>query len=181
VRLRATSLADVPIFLRHLNEPGARWMAAFGPRGQPDLPAFRARWANLLSQPGHRFRTVLVRGRVAGYIGRFPFLDGPTVAYWYGRRFWGGGVATEGLRRFLRTEQTRPLFARVAHDNVGSRRVLEKCGFVVVGRSRALAPARGRRLTELILRSGGAPERSRRSRIRRPRRARPHRSGSHAA
>lgn len=29
--------------------------------------------------------------------------------------------------------KTRPLFAHVAKHNIGSRRVLEKCGFAIIG------------------------------------------------
>ncbi len=46
----------------------------------------------------------------------------------------------------------RPLFARVAHDNIGSKRVLEKCGFQVVGKDVAFAQARQTDIDELILR-----------------------------
>jgi RimJ/RimL family protein N-acetyltransferase len=164
VALRAVTRADVATFYRQLNDPGARWMAAFGPRGEPDLRAWRERWARLLSTPAHVFRTVVVDDRVAGYIGRFPLLGQPSVAYWYGRRFWGRGIATQALQQFMRVDPVRPVFARVAHDNLASRRVLEKCGFVAVGRARSLAPARNRRLTELILRLGATPARAGRRR-----------------
>jgi RimJ/RimL family protein N-acetyltransferase len=181
VRLRPVATGDVPTFYRQRYDPGARWMAAFGSRDDPGRPAFRARWDRWRSEASHRFRTVIVDDRVAGSIGRFPFLDGASVAYWYGRRFWGRGVATAALRTFLRTERTRPLFARVAHDNLGSRQALEKCGFVIVGRARTVAPARGRRLTELILRLG-TPSRAPRPRgATRRGSARRRRSGSRGA
>jgi RimJ/RimL family protein N-acetyltransferase len=54
------------------------------------------------------------------------------VGYWLGREFWGQGIATQALALFLKEERTRPLVAHVAQHNIGSRRVLEKCGFVVV-------------------------------------------------
>jgi RimJ/RimL family protein N-acetyltransferase len=181
VTLRAVSRSDVAAFYRHLHEPGARWMAAFGARGEPTLAAWQQRWANQMRQPTSRFRTVLVDRHVAGYVVRFTQFEKPAVAYWYGRRFWGRGVATLALREFLRADRTRPVYARVAHDNPGSRRVLEKCGFVVVGRARSFAAARNRRLTELILRLGPEADdpRPRRSRPKVP--ARRRRSGSRAA
>jgi hypothetical protein len=58
--------------------------------------------------------------------------DGREVGYWLGREFWGQGIATQALALFLEEEPTRPLVAHVAKHNIGSRRVLEKCGFVVV-------------------------------------------------
>jgi RimJ/RimL family protein N-acetyltransferase len=183
VNLRPVTQADLATLFRQSQDPEARWMAAFGRRGPADLAGFRQRWTRLLGQPTVKLRTVLVGGRVAGYVGRFPLFGEPGVAYWYGREYWGRGVATRALCAFLRSDRTRPLFARVAHDNAGSRRVLEKCGFVVVGRARSRAVARGRRLTELIFRlDASRPLAGRSSRSTRPRRPhRSRRSGSRAA
>ena len=41
--------------------------------------------------------------------------------------------------------------ARVAKDNLGSRRVLEKRGFAIVGEARGFANARGEEIEELVL------------------------------
>ncbi len=46
----------------------------------------------------------------------------------------------------------RPLFARAATDNLGSLRVLQKCGFEVVGRNKEFAHGRGADTEEYILR-----------------------------
>jgi RimJ/RimL family protein N-acetyltransferase len=43
------------------------------------------------------------------------------------------------------------LYARVAKDNVASKRVLEKCGFMIVGEDKGFASARGAEIEELIL------------------------------
>jgi RimJ/RimL family protein N-acetyltransferase len=48
------------------------------------------------------------------------------VTYWIGRSYWGKGIATDALTAFLAVDRSRPLQARVASDNVASRRVLEK-------------------------------------------------------
>jgi RimJ/RimL family protein N-acetyltransferase len=63
------------------------------------------------------------------------------VGYWLGREFWGRGIATEALSQFLGVVKTRPLFAHVAKHNHGSRRVLEKCGFKVIGEDKYTIPA----------------------------------------
>ena len=47
--------------------------------------------------------------------------------------------------------EQRPLYAHVAADNIGSRRVLEKCGFAVVAELESFAAARGKHIGELIL------------------------------
>ncbi len=50
------------------------------------------------------------------------------VTYWLGREFWGRGLATQALQRMLHLVVARPLFASAATDNLGSMRVLQKCG-----------------------------------------------------
>jgi RimJ/RimL family protein N-acetyltransferase len=74
------------------------------------------------------------------------------VTYWIGRSYWGKGFATDALTAFLAVDRSRPVRARVASDNVASRRVLEKCGFRVVATERDFAEARSAEIEELVLR-----------------------------
>jgi RimJ/RimL family protein N-acetyltransferase len=80
------------------------------------------------------------------------------VTYWIGRSYWGKGIATDALNAFLAVDRSRPLHARVASDNVASRRVLEKCGFRVIAAERNLAQARSAEIEELVLRLDDASE-----------------------
>lgn len=96
-------------------------------------------------------RTIEVDGEVAGSVLVHNWFGDPEVTYWIGREHWGKGVATTALNEFLDLVQVRPLFARVAHDNVGSRRVLEKCGFVMTGSETGYSNARGEEIEELVL------------------------------
>jgi RimJ/RimL family protein N-acetyltransferase len=50
----------------------------------------------------------------------------------------------------VHANQVRPIYARVARDNFGSRRVLEKCGFKIIGESKGFANARGEEIEELL-------------------------------
>jgi RimJ/RimL family protein N-acetyltransferase len=59
------------------------------------------------------------------------------VGYWIAREAWGRGYATAALRLLLQEVPDRPMFARVAEHNVGSRRVLDHCRFVRVGETAA--------------------------------------------
>ena len=72
-------------------------------------------------------------GEVAGNIGSWEQDGRQLVGYWLGREFWGRGLATGRARGAVQELETRPLHAWVAASNVGSIRVLEKCGFVRVG------------------------------------------------
>ena len=68
-----------------------------------------------------------------------------------GQRILGKGIATQALSAFLDLLVTRPLYARAAKDNVGSMRVLEKCGFTIAGEDKGFSNARGEEVEEFIL------------------------------
>lgn len=59
------------------------------------------------------------------------------------------GFATSALHQFLGEIAVRPLYARAAKDNTASIRVLQKCGFSVVGEDRFIA-APGHQVEEFI-------------------------------
>jgi RimJ/RimL family protein N-acetyltransferase len=46
----------------------------------------------------------------------------------------------------------RPIFARAATDNLGSIRILQKCGFKISGKNQDFANGRGEVTEEYILR-----------------------------
>ena len=50
----------------------------------------------------------------------------------------------------MQIELTRPIFGRVAFDNFGSQKVLEKCGFVKIGLDKGFANARQTEIEEFI-------------------------------
>ena len=127
IQLRDIEPTDLPIFYEHQLDADATRMAAFPSR---DRAAFDAHWAtNVLGNPAAVNQTILVNGRVAGNIGSWPQDRVRLVGYWLGKEYWGKGVATRALAAFLRLVTERPLHAHVAKHNVGSIRVLEKCGF----------------------------------------------------
>jgi RimJ/RimL family protein N-acetyltransferase len=103
-------------------------MAAFVPR---DRDAFMAHWAKLLANQTGPMRTILFDDQVAGYMTCWEQDGRCLVAYWIGKQFWCKGVATRALREFLGIVRARPLYAYVAKHNIGSIRVLMKCGFKI--------------------------------------------------
>ena len=129
VRLREVEPTDLPIFYEQQLDAEATRMAAFPSR---DRAAFDAHWATrILGNPAAITRTILVDDQVAGNVGSWPQDGARLVGYWIGREHWGKGVATRALGAFLHVVTERPLHAHVARHNVGSMRVLEKCGFRV--------------------------------------------------
>jgi RimJ/RimL family protein N-acetyltransferase len=123
-------------------------MAAFPAR---DYDAFMAHWAKILSDETTRNRIIVADGEVAGSISTFEMDGRREVGYWVGREYWGRGVATRALAALLDEEPVRPIYAHVAKHNVGSRRVLEKCGFVVEGEDTGFPDEDGNPVEELVL------------------------------
>jgi len=97
-------------------------------------------------------RTIRTGGQIVGSIARFYIEDDAEITYWIDRRYWGRGIATAALRDLLQIEKVRPLRARVAFDNYGSQRVLEKNGFVKVGQDTGFANARQAEIEEYVYR-----------------------------
>jgi RimJ/RimL family protein N-acetyltransferase len=151
VRLRDTVASDLSTFFVHQLDPIANHMVAFTVEDPSDRVAFDARWARILADDSVTKKTVLVDGQVAGHVTGFEQFGRPSVGYWLGREFWGRGIATRALAAFLDLVETRPLYARAASDNVGSIRVLEKCGFTITGSDRGFAHARDAEIDEVIL------------------------------
>ena len=124
--LRDVRDEDLLVLFEHQRDAVAQRMAAAPVRVRD---AFLAHWRTVVLRPGNLTRTVVVDGTVAGYVGSWSQDGLRLVAYWLGREHWGKGLATRALSEFLALEPTRPLHAWVAAHNLGSVRVLEKCGF----------------------------------------------------
>lgn len=83
--------------------------------------------------------TVLADGRVAGVVGyecgKLNKSHVAVIGYWYGQEFWGRGIATAALKLLLEKAKSDTQIKRIEATafafNTGSRRVLEKCGFVL--------------------------------------------------
>ncbi len=151
IQLRDVTATDIPHFFRHQNDPVASRMAAFTVPDPSDEAAFTARWNRILANPTIITRTILADEAVVGHVLTFEMEGKPEVSYWIDRAHWNRGIATAALRQFLTVVTVRPLYARAAHDNVASVRVLEKCGFVVSGTERGFASARGQEIKEICL------------------------------
>jgi len=143
---------DLPLFFEFQLDPDANHMAAFIARDPTDREAFTAHWNKILAEPTCIIRTIVCDGQVVGSVSSYEESGRPEVTYWIGRAHWGKGIATRALTAFLeQVNATRPIYARVAKDNPGSRRVLEKCGFQVIGETKGFAKARGEEIEELLL------------------------------
>jgi len=128
--LRDVVESDLDAFYEHQREPEANEMAIFPAR---DRETFDAHWRRTLANDSLIKKTIVHEGAVAGNVVSWEQDGKRLVGYWIGSEFWGKGVATQALGEFVAEVEQRPLNAWVATSNVGSIRVLEKCGFVQVG------------------------------------------------
>lgn len=130
-------------------------MAAFTTANPDDRAAFDAHTAKNRTSPQVTMRAVTADGRLVGSIASF-VIDGDTeVTYWIDRAYWGRGIAGRALALLLELVAVRPVFARVASDNVGSLTVLQRAGFVITGTDTGFANGRGREIEETLLRLDG--------------------------
>jgi RimJ/RimL family protein N-acetyltransferase len=152
VSLRDVGEGDLPIFFEQQLDPEATRMAAFPAR---DRDAFMAHWAKSMGDKTGILQTILFDGRVAGHIGCWEQCGERKVGYWIGREYWSKGIASAALSQFLGHVTVRPLVARVAKHNIGSIRVLQKCGFTISGED-TFPVADGEHGGEYILALGAA-------------------------
>jgi len=127
--LRDVIEEDLPVFFEHQRDPEAVEMAAFPAR---EREPFFEHWHRIMDDDELVAKTIVSNGEVAGNIGSWERDAKRLVGYWLGREFWGRGLATQALAEFVEELSVRPLYAEVATTNIGSIRVLEKCGFTVV-------------------------------------------------
>jgi RimJ/RimL family protein N-acetyltransferase len=148
VTLRDVVEEDLPIFFEHQRDPDANRMAAFPAR---DRESFFAHWHKILVDPSGVIKTIVADGVVAGNVLTFVHEGEREVGYWIGREHYGKGIATRALAALLASFPERPLFAHVARHNPASIRVLEKCGFKVVGTEADFATLDGQPVVGVIL------------------------------
>lgn len=148
--LKPTEIADLRYFFQFQLDAKARYLAAFTSKDSTDEAAYLKKMTALLSEPTVHNRTIFVNGRVVGSVAKFEIEGNAEITYWIDRNFWGKGIMTKALHNFLAIETARPILARVAFDNYGSQRVLEKCGFKKTGNDKGFANARQAEIEEYI-------------------------------
>ena len=148
IQLRDVVETDLPIFYEQQLDTDATQMAGFPPRNRE---SFMKHWTKIVADKSVQIKTILFDGEIAGNIVCFEQLGEREVGYWLGKEFWSKGIATRALNEFLKEIEIRPLYAHVAKHNIGSKRVLEKCGFIIAGEDRFFSEMFGENIDEYIL------------------------------
>ncbi|MFW9855009.1 MAG: GNAT family N-acetyltransferase [Candidatus Thorarchaeota archaeon] len=154
IRLKKVKTSDLDFFFQHMQDKKAQYMAAFIPEDPSNRKSFDNHWNRLLSDKDIIARTIYYEGSIIGHVAKFVLFDRPEITYWIDRDYWGRGIAGQAVQLFLDEVEVRPIYARAAKDNSRSIRVLEKCGFSVIGYDKYYANARGKEIVEVILRKG---------------------------
>ena len=72
-------------------------------------------------------------GELMGAIDVVGYIDGcPEIGYCSGERFWGNGYVTEACKAVIEelfADGYKTIFIAAMKENIGSNRVIEKCGF----------------------------------------------------
>jgi RimJ/RimL family protein N-acetyltransferase len=150
--LRPTVYTDLETHYQFQLDEEANYLAAFTSSTSSNKEAYLEKYAKFLNEPSINNQTILIDGTIVGSIAKFVIDGDAEITYWIDRKFWGRGIATKALKELLAFETSRPIYGRVAFDNIGSQKVLENCGFVKVGTDRGFANARQIDIEEFIYR-----------------------------
>ena len=150
ITLTKTEKGDLNLFFQFQLDEEANYLAAFTAKDPNDKIAYIEKYSKFLTDPKINMRTIKVNEEIAGSIAKFVMENDAGITYWIDRKFWGQGIATTALNDFLKIEHIRPIYGRVAFDNYGSQKVLEKCGFVKIGKDKGFANARQAEIEEFI-------------------------------
>lgn len=150
IQLQKTEISDLENLFQFQLDQNANYLAAFTPKGPANKRAYVEKYTKLLNDPTVNNFTIVVDGIIVGSVAKFVMEGNSEITYWIDKKYWGKGVASYALKYLLEIEDSRPIFARVAFDNFGSQKVLEKCGFVKIGTDRGYANARQMEIEEFI-------------------------------
>jgi RimJ/RimL family protein N-acetyltransferase len=150
IELRKTTIADLDDLFEFQCDREAIYLAAFTPKDPFDKAAYIEKWTKILADPAITNRTIFIDGKITGSVAKYVMEGNAEITYWIDKKFWGKGIATTALKKLLEIERTRPIFGRVAFDNYGSQKVLEKCGFIKTGTDKGFANGRQAETEEFI-------------------------------
>jgi ribosomal-protein-alanine N-acetyltransferase len=150
IKLKPTEISDLDTLFKFQLDKEGGYLAAFMPKDATDKSAYISKYTKLLSEPTVNNQTILLDNIIVGSIGKFIMEGNAEITYWIDRKYWGHGIAQKALKELLTIESIRPIFGRVAFDNFGSQKVLEKCGFVKIGSDKGFANARQTEIEEFI-------------------------------
>ncbi|WP_099366772.1 GNAT family N-acetyltransferase [Sphingobacterium sp. 1.A.4] len=150
ITLRPTKSSDLETLFQFQLDQEARHLATFLSKDSTDKSAYLNKYTKILADLSTNNQTILIDNEIVGSISKFILESDAEITYWIDRKFWGQGIASKALENFLDIEKTRPLYGRVAFDNIGSQKVLENCGFIKIGSDKGFSTIRQIEIEEYI-------------------------------
>lgn len=133
----------IPDLLRHADDPEVAYnLRNIFPNPYTEEDA--RGWIEICSTADEYYnynRAIVIEGEAVGGIGLIRGSDvyckTAEIGYWLGRAFWGRGIMSEAVKAIceygFRSFDVVRIYAGAFARNAGSRRVLEKNGFILEG------------------------------------------------
>ena len=150
ITLTETTADDLHLLFEFQLDEEANYLAAFTAKDISDKVAYLEKYTKHLADPTITMRTIKANDEIVGSVAKYMMEGDAEITYGIDKKYWRQGIATAALADFLKIELARPIFGRVAFDNYGSQKVLEKCGFIRIGSDRGFANARQAEIEEYI-------------------------------
>jgi len=158
IELKQTTQQDLETLFVFQTDETSNYMAAFTPKNPHDKDAYMNKWTRILANPNIVMKTIWQMNRIVGSVVHFTIGEETHVSYIIDKAFWGQGIATKALQMFIAQSPLQVFYARVAFDNHGSQRVLEKNSFQKIGLEKGFAHARGKEIEEFVYKYDFTPE-----------------------
>lgn len=137
-RFRRWTRDDLPVYRALLDDPKV-WATMYEPYPDPLDDALARQLIDLSNSDHHEVLAVLRDGQIVGQVRMlFDGHGSAEFSYWFGRAHWGKGlgsaiVTIHSGRTFVQHPELTSIFAVVHPDNLASRHVLRKAGYVEEG------------------------------------------------
>jgi RimJ/RimL family protein N-acetyltransferase len=150
ITLTETTADDLHLLFEFQLDEEANYLAAFTAKDISDKVAYLEKYTKHLADPTITMRTIKANDEIIGSVAKYMMEGDAEITYGIDKKYWRQGIASTALADFLKIELARPIFGRVAFDNYGSQKVLEKCGFIRIGSDKGFANARQAEIEEFI-------------------------------
>lgn len=150
ISIKKTIQPDLIIFFENQTDEEANYMAAFTPKNPNDKEAYLSKWKRLMKDDSINMHSIVLGTQVIGCVVKYVMEGDAEITYAIGKAYWGRGITTKAVKQFLDIEKNRPIYGRVAYDNFGSQKILEKVGFERIGKEKGFANARGKEIEEFV-------------------------------
>lgn len=137
-RFRRWTLDDLPIYRALLADPKV-WAKMYEPYPDPLDDTLARQLIDLSNSDHHEVLAVLRDGQIVGQVRMlFDAHGSAEFSYWFGRAHWGKGLGSaiatiHSGRTFVQHPELTSIFAVVHPENLASRKVLRKAGYVEEG------------------------------------------------